>query len=135
MAGCILITQTAKLQTEYLRTRKSKVTLHRVPLYISEDHRGLFFLQSAEVSEVSTIKSNAEDVEIAITLNRKQLLEIPNTLMSGSRMIYVIVEWPVGPRVNCPRLAPEKSEAASTIPKEKCGKSRQQNRQQRKLSK
>lgn len=74
-------------------TRKSKVTIHRIP---SEDHLGFFFSQFAEVSELSPIRSKAgiatSDVEICITLNRKQFVETPDKLMCGGRPICVIVE-------------------------------------------
>lgn len=56
LAGCILTTQTVRLQTEYLRTRKSEVILHRVPLCISEDYLFFFFCFS-QFGEASLIKS------------------------------------------------------------------------------
>lgn len=42
LAGSILIIKAVRLQTEYLGTRKPKVTLYSVTLYISVDHLGLF---------------------------------------------------------------------------------------------
>lgn len=38
LAGSIMTTKSVRLQTEYLRTRKTKGILHEVPLYISGDH-------------------------------------------------------------------------------------------------
>lgn len=77
-------------------TRKSKVALHRVPLFISEYNQGFYFSQFSEVSQVSSFRNKAGiatgDVEIFVTLNRKQFMEIPNTLMHEGRPIYVIVE-------------------------------------------
>lgn len=52
-------------------TRKTKVTLHGILLYISEDHLGFFFSQFGEVADVSSIKSKAVigtgDVETLLT--------------------------------------------------------------------
>lgn len=41
MAGNILTTKSVRLQTEYMGTRKTKVTMHNIPLYIMEDHFSL----------------------------------------------------------------------------------------------
>lgn len=94
------------------------------------------FVFFSQFGEVSPIKCKAGivtgDVEIVITLNRKQFLEIPNTLACGGRMIYVIVEGvvhsvgPVRPRVICPRLAPERVSSRKHNPERTVWKSRQQ---------
>lgn len=42
LAGSILTANLVRLQMEYLGTRKTKITLHRVPLDIEEDHLWAF---------------------------------------------------------------------------------------------
>lgn len=37
LAGCVLNTKALRLQTEYLGTRRTKVTIHGVPIDIPED--------------------------------------------------------------------------------------------------
>lgn len=59
LAGSILTAKLVKLQAEYLGTRKTKMTLHGVPLYISDNYLGFFFAKFGEVSSVSSIKSKA----------------------------------------------------------------------------
>lgn len=46
LAGDILTTKSVRIQTEYMRRRKTKVPLHRIPLFIPEDHLGFFFSRS-----------------------------------------------------------------------------------------
>lgn len=73
--GGILTTKSVRLQTEDLGTRKTKVTLHEVPLFISLDHLGIFFSKFGEVASVSAVKSKTgidnEDVEIMVTVTRE----------------------------------------------------------------
>lgn len=73
--GSILTTKPVRLETECMDTRKTKVTLHKVPLCISEDHLGLFFAKSGAVADLSAVKSKAGfatgDVETTITVDRK----------------------------------------------------------------
>lgn len=63
-----------------------------VPLFIM----GFFFSKFGEVHGISTVKSKAEittsDVEIMVTVNRKNFMDIPNVLICGGRKIYVVVE-------------------------------------------
>lgn len=40
LAGSVLITKSLCLQTEYMGTRRTKVTIHGVPVDISEDRMG-----------------------------------------------------------------------------------------------
>lgn len=78
LEGSILFTKTVRLHTKYLRTRKTQVTLHGVPLYISEDQLGYFFAQFCEVSDVSPVKSKTGiatgDMENWITVTRKNFI-------------------------------------------------------------
>lgn len=72
LADCILTTNLVRLQTEYLGTRQSKVTLHSVPLFKTEYDLDFFFSKFRDVSEVAS----TDDIEIAIKLNRKRIIEI-----------------------------------------------------------
>lgn len=96
LAGNILTTKCVRLQTEYMGTRKTRVTLHGVHLFISEDHLGFFSEKFGEVNDVSAAKSKAgidsEDVEIMVTVNIKTFMDIPNVLTFVGRPIYVMVE-------------------------------------------
>lgn len=77
-AGSILLTKIVRLQTEYVETRKTNVTLHGDPFSISEDHLGCFFSQFDEVSEVSSVISKTGiakgDMEIWVTVTRKNFM-------------------------------------------------------------
>lgn len=77
-------------------TRKSKVTLHRVPLYILEDHLGFFFSKFVEVADVSTVKSKVGiatgNLEILITADRENFMKIPNVLLCSGCPISVVVD-------------------------------------------
>lgn len=60
LEGSILTMKTARLQTEYMGQRKTKVTLHGVPAFISENHLGFFFSKFEEVAEVMAVKSKSK---------------------------------------------------------------------------
>lgn len=55
-----------------------------------------FFAKFGEVSNVSPIKRKAKiattDVEIMVTVTRKNFMEIPNTLICERDPIYVVLE-------------------------------------------
>lgn len=78
LAWSTLTTKLLRRQTEYLGSRKTKVILHGMPLYISLNHLGLVVTKFAEVASVSAIKNKAgiatEDVELMVTVSRKKLL-------------------------------------------------------------
>lgn len=88
--------KSVKHQTEYLGTKKTKVPLHEVPLYISGDHLGFFFakFRGSPIYHLSKAGIATGDVEIWVTVTRKNFMEIPNMLICGGRPIYVIVEGP-----------------------------------------
>lgn len=75
LAGNILTTKSVRLQTECLGTRKTRVTLHRVPVFIMEDHLGFFFSKFGQVNDVSAVKSKARivtgDFEVWVTIKTK----------------------------------------------------------------
>lgn len=92
LAVSILTTNSMRMQTKDMGTRKTKVTLYRVPLYISEDHLRYFFAKFHEVTVVSSIKSKTSIIEIMLTLTRKKFMEILNVLLCGGYSVYVVVE-------------------------------------------
>lgn len=95
MAGSTLVTKSVRLQTEYLGTRMTKVTVHGVPVDISGDRLGTFFSQYGYVEEVSAITGKTGiatgEFVLQVTLTRKGYNDIPNTLMCWERIIPVVV--------------------------------------------
>lgn len=75
LVDSILTMKRVRLQTEYMGQRKTKVTLHGVPVFISENHLGFFFSKFEEVAEVMAVKSKTDiatgDVKIMLTVTRK----------------------------------------------------------------
>lgn len=75
LAGSILTMKIVRLQTDYMGQRKTKVTLHGVPVFISENHLGFFFSKFEEVAEVMAVKSKTDiatgDVKIILTVPPK----------------------------------------------------------------
>lgn len=62
LARSILKSKAVRLQTEYMGTRKSKITIHRVPIDISKDRMGAFFSKYGQVDDVSTVISKSSIV-------------------------------------------------------------------------
>lgn len=60
LSGSILRTKTLRLQTEYMGTRRTRVTLHGVSMDIKEDHVGDFFALYGQVEEVARILSKTD---------------------------------------------------------------------------
>lgn len=77
-------------------TRRTNVTVHVVPIDISEDRQGAFFAQYGKVERVGGVISKAGistgDALIEITLTRKNFNDIPNVIMCRDRRILVVVE-------------------------------------------
>lgn len=96
LAGSVLNTKNLHLQTEDMGTCRTKVTIHGVSVDISEDRMGSFFTKYSEVSEVKALMSKANiatvDMELYITVNRKNFQEIPNILVCRDRKMLVVVE-------------------------------------------
>lgn len=59
LAGNALTTKSIRLQTEYMGTRKTRITLHGVPMYITEDHLGTYFSSYGLVDGVSAAKGKS----------------------------------------------------------------------------
>lgn len=102
LASSVLITKTLRVQTEYMGTQKTRITLHRVPMYIAEDNLGAFFFDYILVEGVSPIRSRADIAtsyyEIMVTFSGPKFNKFPNVITCGGRNIYVVVE---GRRPNC----------------------------------
>lgn len=83
LAYSVLTTTTLRLQTEYMVSRKTWITLHWVPMYITADHLVIFFSDYGDVERVSSIRSKARiaasDLEIMVTLFN----EVSNVIISG----------------------------------------------------
>lgn len=76
-------------------TRRTRITVHGVPVDISGDRLGAFFAQYGLVEEVIKTISKAgiatEDFVWQVTLRRKRFVEIPNVLICRDKMIPVVV--------------------------------------------
>lgn len=59
LAESTLATKSICLQTEYLRTRRTEINIHVVPVDISGDRLGAYFAQFSKVENVSTLVSKA----------------------------------------------------------------------------
>lgn len=97
LVGNILTTKSVKLQTEYIGTRKTGVTLQGMSLYITESHLGFIFAGFGEVADVSSVKittgiATGGNFEVMVTLTKKHFMDIPNILTCGRRSIYAVVE-------------------------------------------
>lgn len=71
LAGSILTSKTLRFRTEYISTQ---ITLHKVPIYITEEHFGAFLSDYGPVMELTSIKSKLDiatsDFEVMVTLTR-----------------------------------------------------------------
>lgn len=111
-------------------TKKTRITLHDVTMYITEGHLGAYFSNYGLVDDVSAVKGKSlittSDVDIMVTLFRKNFIDIPNVLTSGGQNIYVAVEgrrphcWSCGATGHLAKLCPGKNPArqAQSSPKE-----------------
>lgn len=55
LAESILMAKSERLQTEYMGTRKTRLTVHSVPVDINEDRMGAFFTKNGQVNEDSAV--------------------------------------------------------------------------------
>lgn len=53
LTGCVLLTTSITPQTEYMDTRWTKITVHRVPVNICEDRMRAFFSKFRQMEEVN----------------------------------------------------------------------------------
>lgn len=96
LAGSVLFTKSIRLQTEYMGTCRTRVTIHGVPVDITTNRMGSFFTKYGEVNEVKALSSKSGietgDMEVQITLDQHNFREIPNTLVCRKRKMLVVVE-------------------------------------------
>lgn len=59
MTGNILTAISVRMQTVYMGSRKTKITLHGMPIDITGDHFGDYFSQYESVGYVSSITDKA----------------------------------------------------------------------------
>lgn len=64
----MLTTRNLRLQTEYMGTRRTKITVHGMPVDISEDLMGVFFSKFGKVEEVKALlgKSGIPTVDVEL---------------------------------------------------------------------
>lgn len=96
LAGSILSTYSLQLQTEYMRTRNTNITIHGVPVDISENRIGAFFAKFSQVDKVSAVRSKSgiatRDIILQVVLTRQSFQDIPNILTCRFKKILVVVE-------------------------------------------
>lgn len=97
----VSVITTKSVQTEYMGTRKISVTLHEVPMVLTEERLGVF----SKYGEVEDVSASARkmgivtgDYLLQITMSRKYFMDIPDILSCRGRNILVIVE---GRRPHC----------------------------------
>lgn len=102
IAGNILTTKNLRLQTEYMDTRRTRITVHGVPVDVSTDRMGAYFSKFGSVEEVKAITGKSGiatgDIELQVTITRSSFMEIPNVLLCRERRMLVVVE---GRRPSC----------------------------------
>lgn len=86
LAGSTLTTKSVRLQTKYLGTRLTKITVHGVPVDISADRLVDYFAQFGQVEEVK-VTISTEDFVLQVALMRKSFGEIPNVLLCKDKMM------------------------------------------------
>lgn len=89
-------TKSVSLQTKYMGTWRTKITLRGVPLDIKEERVGALISQFGQVTDVTAAASKSgiatEDYVLQVTLTRKSFMNIPNILTCRGRNILVIVK-------------------------------------------
>lgn len=102
--------------------RKTQITIHRVPLDVTKNHLGAFFMTNGKVATVSQFSANqALQLALEVTVRRETFVNIPNMVVSRGRSIYVVVEdrlsrlWLCGAAGYIAKLCPGKN--TTPIPK------------------
>lgn len=90
LTGNILVTKAVRLQTVYMGTCKTRISLHGVPLDLTEDHLGTSFMKYGKVGKVSPVLSISGFFTGKFT--PKEFLDILNILTCRGWSIYIIVE-------------------------------------------
>ncbi|CAE1280356.1 unnamed protein product [Acanthosepion pharaonis] len=96
LAGTTLTTTSVHLQTEYMGTRRTKVTVHGVLVAINRDQLGDIFARYSEVEDILATISKAGiatgDFFIQVILTLKSFRKIPQHVDVPDKMIPVVVE-------------------------------------------
>lgn len=96
LAGSFLMTKSLWLQTEYVGTRQTRVTLHGEPMDINVDYVGAFFAMYGQVEEVARMTSKvgvpSGNFAVQVILDRTKFQEIPDILLCRGGKIFVVVE-------------------------------------------
>lgn len=93
MSGSIFTTKLLRMKIEYMDPRKIRVTLDKVPIYISEE---AFFFQYGNVEDVSPFIGKESiangDIVLQMTVTLKNHFDILGSLICRRYNIFVIVE-------------------------------------------
>ena len=126
LAGLILATKTLRIQTEYMGTRKTKITLHGVPWLLEPKHMASYFACHGLVDKAYVIRRRSglgsTDMEVLVTMNRQEYRDVPNIIMCGSHKIFVVVEgrrphcWSCGAAGHMAKACPERYPAPQAKP-------------------
>lgn len=83
LARSLLISKSVRIQTEYMGTLRTRMTVYAVPVDITENRLGAYFSNFGLVEAVSPIMSKAcittGDFVPQVTMDRKCFLDIHDT--------------------------------------------------------
>lgn len=72
------------------------MTVHGMPMDITEDQIGIFFTQYRQVEDISAVISKAgiatKDFVLQMTVTCRSFVEIPNILMYWEKRMFVVME-------------------------------------------
>ena len=101
VASSNIITKFFRLQPEYLGTRRIRVTICNVPVFITGEVLATFLSAYGSVEEITLLRSAAGtaygDYVFRMCLTREGFQAIPETIVSRERQMMVVVEG------RCPR--------------------------------
>lgn len=85
LSGSILMAESVRLLTEYIGTRRIRITVYGVPVDIREYRMETFYAKYRQVDEVSAVINKSGiatgDIVFQVTMTRQRFGEIPNVLM------------------------------------------------------
>lgn len=100
--GSVLMYKLVRLQTEYMGSWSTRITLHVVPMDFREEQPGVFLFRYGQVEDVLAVSNKAGiatgDYVLQITMTRKNFMDIPDILSCRGRNILFISE---GRRLHC----------------------------------
>lgn len=83
LAVNLLTIKSLRFLNEYMDTRKTRITLHGLSMYITDDHIGGLLCRLWTSSLKSKMGIATSDFEVMVTLTRQKFIEIPNVLTCG----------------------------------------------------